>query len=52
VEPGRRTPPDACQTPATRLPDAPDVLKPAIHCARTHWIRDFMAFRLARRTCQ
>jgi hypothetical protein len=30
-----------------RLPDA---VKPGIHSARTHWIRGFMAFRLARRT--
>jgi hypothetical protein len=22
----------------------PDVVKPGIHCARTHWIRGFMAF--------
>jgi hypothetical protein len=28
----------------------PDALKPAIHCARTHWIRDFMTFQLAWRT--
>jgi hypothetical protein len=33
--------------PAGRLPDA---LKPDIHCVRTHWIRGFMAFQLARRT--
>jgi hypothetical protein len=25
-------------------------MKPGIHCARTHWIRGFMAFQLARRT--
>jgi hypothetical protein len=38
------------RTPAGRLPDAgrrPDALKPGIHCARTHWIRGFMAFQLA-----
>jgi len=29
------------RTPARRLPDA---MKPGIHCVRTHWIRDFMAF--------
>jgi hypothetical protein len=23
----------------------PDALKPDIHCARTHWIRGFMAFQ-------
>ena len=25
----------------------PDAVKPRIHCARTHWIRGFMAFRRA-----
>jgi hypothetical protein len=35
--------PDACWTPA-------GALKPGIHCVRTHWIRGFMAFQLARRT--
>jgi len=25
-------------------------MEPAFHCARTHWIRGFMAFLLARRT--
>ena len=51
--------PDASQTPdvrpdASQTPDAwpdagrrPDALKPGIHCARTHWIRGFMAFQLA-----
>jgi hypothetical protein len=24
---------------------SPDVVKPGIHCARTHWIQGFMAFR-------
>ena len=37
-----------------RLPNAPgrlpDALEPGIHCARTHWIRGFMAFQLARYT--
>jgi hypothetical protein len=28
----------------------PDALKPGIHGARTHWIRGFMTFKLARRT--
>jgi len=28
----------------------PHALKPGFHCARTHWIRGFMAFELARRT--
>jgi hypothetical protein len=27
----------------------PDVMDPGIHGARTHWIRGFMAFQLARR---
>jgi hypothetical protein len=25
------------------------VMKPDIHCVRTHWIRGFMPFRLTRR---
>jgi hypothetical protein len=25
-------------------------MKPGIHCARTRWIRGFIAFQLARRT--
>jgi hypothetical protein len=33
--------------PARRLPDA---LEPGFHCARTQWIRGFMAFQPARRT--
>ncbi len=24
-------------------------MEPGFHCVRTHWIRGFMAFRLARR---
>ena len=28
----------------------PDAMKPGFHGVRTHWIRGFMAFRLARRT--
>jgi hypothetical protein len=28
----------------------PHALKPGFHGARTHWIRGFMAFELARRT--
>jgi hypothetical protein len=33
------------------LPDAcPDAMEPGIHCVRTHWIRGFMAFQVARRT--
>ena len=28
----------------------PDAMKPGIHCVRTHWIRGFMAFQLARCT--
>jgi hypothetical protein len=27
----------------------PEAMEPGIHCARTHWIRGFMAFQLARR---
>jgi hypothetical protein len=27
----------------------PDAMKPGIHCVRTHWIRGFIAFQLARR---
>jgi hypothetical protein len=27
----------------------PDALKPDIQCVRAHWIRGFIAFRLARR---
>ena len=34
------------QVPPQRVP--PDALKPDIQCARTHWIRGFMAFQLAR----
>jgi hypothetical protein len=25
-------------------------MEPDLHCVRTHWIRGFMAFQLARRT--
>ena len=43
--------PDPCRTAAGRPPDAcPDALNPGFHCARTHWIRGFIAFRLAWRT--
>ena len=28
----------------------PDAMKPGFHCVRTHWIRGFIAFMLARRT--
>ena len=28
----------------------PDAVEPGIHCVRTHWIRGFMAFQLARHT--
>jgi hypothetical protein len=38
--------PGACRTLAGRLPGA---VKPGIHCVRTHWIRGFIAFRVARR---
>jgi hypothetical protein len=27
----------------------PDALEPGFHCVRTHWIRGFIAFQLARR---
>jgi hypothetical protein len=27
-----------------------DALEPGFHCVRTHWIRGFIAFQLARRT--
>jgi hypothetical protein len=39
--------PDAGRMPAGRLPDA---VETGFHCVRAHWIRGFMAFRLARRT--
>ena len=49
-----RTLPDASQTPPGRLRNAagrlPGALVPGIHGARTHWIRGFMAFQLARYT--
>ncbi|HYX60858.1 MAG TPA: DUF1707 domain-containing protein, partial [Streptosporangiaceae bacterium] len=41
-----RTRPERCRVPPGRLSNA---LKPGIHGVRTHWIRGFMAFRLARR---
>jgi len=47
VPTARPTPADARPTPAGRLPDG---VKPGFHGARTHWIRGFMAFRLARST--
>jgi hypothetical protein len=28
----------------------PDALDSGFHCARTHWIRGFMAFQVVRRT--
>jgi hypothetical protein len=39
--------PGACRAPAGRFPD---VLEPGFHYVRTHWIRGFMAFQLARCT--
>jgi hypothetical protein len=30
-----------------KLGPLPDAVKSGIHCVRTHWIRGFMAFRLA-----
>jgi hypothetical protein len=48
------TPPERCRDASRTLPDAagrlPDALKPGIHGVRTHWIRGFMAFQLARYT--
>jgi len=47
-----QTPPERSQTPPRRLRNAPgrlsDALEPGIHGVRTHWIRGFMAFQLAR----
>ena len=42
-----QTPPERSRTPPGRLSDA---LEPGIHGVRTHWIRGFMAFQLARYT--
>jgi hypothetical protein len=46
--------PERCRDASRTLPDAagrlPDALKPGIHGVRTHWIRGFMAFQLARYT--
>ena len=33
-----------------KLGPLPDAMEPEIQCANTHWIRGFMASRLARRT--
>ena len=33
-----------------KLGPLPDPVKLGFHCARTHWIRGFMAFQLAQRT--
>jgi hypothetical protein len=42
---------NSSQTPARRLPDPlPDAMDPGFHCVRTHWIRGFITFQLARRT--
>jgi hypothetical protein len=47
--------PHQVRCPIGPLPDRsaagrlPDVMDPGIHGARTHWIRGFMAFQLARR---
>jgi hypothetical protein len=38
------------ETGSTALGPLPDAMKPGFHCARTHWIRGFTAFRLARLT--
>ena len=46
----QRTPRELIMKPGL-LPDPlPDALDPGFQCARTHWIRGFMAFQLARRT--
>jgi hypothetical protein len=37
-----------CRTPGRTL--LPDALDSGFHGVRTHWIRGFMAFQLARRT--
>jgi hypothetical protein len=43
--------PPGCLTPPDALPyTLPRAMKPGIHCARTRWIRGFIAFQLARRT--
>jgi hypothetical protein len=39
--------PVRCRTPIGRLPDA---VEPGFDCVRTHWIRGFIAFQIARRT--
>jgi hypothetical protein len=43
----RACPPDVFRTSAGFRPDA---VKPGFHGVRTHWIRGFMAFQLARST--
>jgi hypothetical protein len=45
-----RPDPPAPQPPVLPCSQAPDAMKPGIQCVRTHWIRGFMTFRLARRT--
>jgi hypothetical protein len=45
-----RPQPAPLATCAARCRTLPDALDPGFHCARTRWIRGFMAFRLARRT--
>ena len=43
-----RTLPDARPDAAERPPDArPNAVKPGFHCARSHWIRGFIAFQRA-----
>jgi hypothetical protein len=47
---GRPRPHAASARTLHPLPDAlPDVVKPGFHGVRTHWIRGFMTFQLARR---
>jgi hypothetical protein len=37
------------EAPWKRPKPLPDALDPGFHCVRTHWIRGFIAFPLARR---
>jgi hypothetical protein len=42
--------PDALKPGFTALGPLPDAMDPGFHCVRAHWIRGFIASRLARRT--
>jgi hypothetical protein len=53
--PGDPAAADGVQRKRTSVPLAapappPDALEPGFHGVRTHWIRGFMTFQLARRT--